>query len=103
MRDQQRDRRIRARGEDSVMPSLAEITGLEHAPHEKAAPDVLAAFEKAKRGQAREMPDLMAAFERATAASRKEREGKGESEGLDQAKPSVTPHHRKGNEPDRER
>ncbi|MNZ11883.1 Relaxase/Mobilization nuclease domain protein [compost metagenome] len=103
MRDQQRDRRIRARGEDSVMPSLAEITGLEHAPHEKAAPDVLAAFEKAKRGQAREMPDLMAAFERATAASRKEREGKGESEGLDQARHPATPLHRKGNEPDRER
>ncbi len=103
MRDNKRDQRVRARGGDGVMPSLVEIVDREHSPPKRAAPDVLAAFEKAKNGQVTDAPDLMAAFERAAEASRKGNKERVESGSLEQAKPVISPPHRKSDEHDRER
>ncbi len=103
MRDNKRDQRVRARGEDGVMPSLVEIVDVDLAQNEKAAPDVLAAFEKAKREPKREVPDLMAAFERATAVFRKDRREQREGDGPERSRPLTPPPHREGHEPDRER
>lgn len=105
MRDNKHDQRVRARGEDGVMPSLVEIVDHEHSPPERAAPDVLAAFGKAKRGPFRETPDLMTAFERAAAAFCKAHKERVESGGLEHAKPVISPGHAhsKSDEHDRER
>jgi hypothetical protein len=102
MRDNKRDQHVRARGEDGVMPSLVEIVEHEHSPPEKTAPDVLAAFEKAKRQPLREAPDLMAAFDRATAIFRKGKQEQREGEGPEKHLPTP-PHHHKVNDHDRER
>lgn len=85
------------------MPSLVEIVDVDLAQNEKAAPDVLAAFEKAKREPKREVPDLMAAFERATAVFRKDRREQREGDGPERSRPLTPPPHREGHEPDRER
>ncbi|MNE10268.1 hypothetical protein D3C76_811240 [compost metagenome] len=85
------------------MPSLDQIPGRRRAPGRGTAPDVLAAFEKARNAPHSPFPDLMAAFERATAAFRKERKEQREDDGLEKSRPSTPPHNRKGHEPDRER
>ena len=103
IRDQQRTRRIRARGQDGVMPSLVEIAGLDRTQNGKAAPDLLAAFEKAKHAPVDKGPDLMAAFERAASASRKGKKEQREGEGLEKAKPLFAPSQRENNINDRTR
>ena len=85
------------------MPSLVEIVDHEHSPPERAVPDVLAAFERAKRQPLRETPDLMAAFERAAAASRKGNKEQRECEEVEKAKPFISPSQRENKDNDRER
>lgn len=101
MRDQQQTQRIRARGKDGVMPSLDHLTGRKRAPGRGAAPDVMAAFEKAQAPRSL-FPDVMAAFDRATAMLRKGKQEQREGEGPEKYRPTP-PHHRKANDHDRER
>ncbi|MCY1440420.1 hypothetical protein D9M71_566950 [compost metagenome] len=101
MRDQQQTQRIRARGKDGVMPSLDHLTGRRRAPGRGAAPDVMAAFEKAQAPRS-PFPDVMAAFDRAAAMLRKGKQEQREGEGPEKYRPTP-PHHRKANDHDRER
>lgn len=103
MRDQQCAQRTQARGKDGAMPSLDQLTGRRRAPGRGTVPDVMAAFEKAQQAPRSLFPDVMAAFERATAVFRKGKQEQREGEGLEKPRPMTPPHHRKGNEPDRER
>ncbi|HDS0957256.1 hypothetical protein PshuTeo2_09840 [Pseudomonas hunanensis] len=103
MRDQQRARRIRARGKDGAMPALDQITGHRHAPSKGTVPDVMAAFEKARHASRSPFPDVMAAFERATAIFRKGKQEQREGEGPGKSRPLMPSRHSKGHEPDRER
>jgi len=64
-RDLKRDQRVRARGEDGVMPSLEKMEG-RIKEVEKSAPDLLAEFEKAKQTPNTQVPDLIVEFERAS-------------------------------------
>lgn len=102
MRDQQQTQRIRARGKDGVMPSLDHLTGRKRVPGRGAAPDVMAAFERAQTPRSL-FPDVMAAFDRATALLRQGKREQREGEGLEKSKPITQPRHRKGDEHDRER
>jgi hypothetical protein len=102
MRDQQRTQRIRTRGKDGVMPSLEQLTGRKRALGRGAAPDVMAAFEKAQAPRSL-FPDVMAAFDRATAVFRKGSQQRREGEGLEKSEPITPSRHRKGDEHDRGR
>ncbi|MCE6978600.1 relaxase [Pseudomonas frederiksbergensis] len=103
MRDNKRDQHVRARGEDGVMPSLVDIVDHKYSPPERVAPDVLAAFEKARGGRRTDAPDLMAAFERAAEASRKGNKEQREGEGLEKSQPFISPSQRENKDNDRER
>lgn len=63
MRDQRTDQRVRDRGGDDRLPSLAALH--EERSREAEAPDLLATFARAKQSPRTPMPDLMSAFERA--------------------------------------
>ncbi|WP_236182890.1 relaxase/mobilization nuclease domain-containing protein [Pseudomonas sputi] len=102
MRDQQQTQRIRARGKDGVIPSLDRLMGRKRVQGRGAAPDVMAAFERAQTPRSL-FPDVMAAFDRATAMLRKGKQEQREGDGLEKSKPIPPPRHRKGDEHDRER
>ena len=85
-RDQSREQRVRDRGNEGTMPSLANIAGQSNC-HENEVPNLLATFARAKQSKQKSLPDLIQAFKRATQSSD---EGETDSEGgsgLDKAKP----------------
>ena len=64
MRDDRRERRVKERGEDEIMPSLAKVAGFEQVEKTKA-PDVLTAFKAAAKDSREPAPDLLSAFAQA--------------------------------------
>ena len=61
MRDNRRERRVKDRGDDDTMPSLAQVAGLDQLK-EVVPPDVLTAFKMAAKGSSSPPPDLLSAF-----------------------------------------
>ncbi len=61
-RDQRTEQRIRSRGEDGAMPSLARLAGPKQASERGGDTDLLSAFAGAKDRWQQEPPDLLAAF-----------------------------------------
>ena len=86
-RDNKRHERVRTRGDDGSMPSLAQIAGIDDKKRENAAPDLLKAFEKAKQPNQDAAPDLMAAFGRAAKERDENKEGNGSGSCLENARP----------------
>lgn len=93
-RDNKRYARDRARGEVS-MPSLTDIAKTEH-QNRRAPPDLLHAFERAKKGRRTGPPDLTAVFEQAARENTKSRGGdhSGETSFEKARPPDFGPHQR---------
>ncbi|BBJ23069.1 relaxase/mobilization nuclease domain-containing protein [Candidatus Nitrotoga sp. AM1P] len=104
-RDNKRHERVRARGDDGSMPSLAQIAGIDNKKRERTAPDLLRAFDEAKQPSQDGAPDLMAEFRRA-ASERQEGENRnGSGSSLENARPpeiepSEKPHRNRGRDRD---
>jgi hypothetical protein len=64
MRDNRHDRRVKERGDDDGMPSLAKVAGFAQ-PEKTQVPDVLAAFKAAEKTSREPPPDLLSVFARA--------------------------------------
>lgn len=62
MRDQRTDQRVRDRGGDDRLPSLAAVLEAGRGA-EAPAPDLLSSFARAKQSPRTPVPDLMSAFE----------------------------------------
>ena len=65
MRDQRTDQRVRDRGGDDRLPSLAALHDQDRTDEDQA-PDLLATFARAKQSPQSDAPDLMRVFERAS-------------------------------------
>lgn len=86
-RDNKRHERVRTRGDDGSMPSLAQIAGIDDKERARAAPDLLSAFEKAKQPSQDGAPDLMAAFGRAAKERDENKEDDGSGSCLENDRP----------------
>ena len=86
MRDQKTEQRVRERGDEAVMPSLADIAGLRRETRPLREIDLLSSFAGAQ-DRTNEPPDLLAAFSRAAQSSQEQRGEGGARNALDQARP----------------
>jgi len=72
MRDNRQDRRVKERGDDETMPSLAKVAGFEQSEKTQTL-DVLAAFQAAEKGSREATPDLLSSFAQAAKDAPRER------------------------------
>ncbi len=91
MRDEKREQRIRDRGGDERIPSLAEVAGVHQERDPRPPHELGAAFDQAQEPTSNDPPDLLAAFRRAARDREDTNSGDQVGSALDRARPPDAP------------